>query len=328
MLTSATLISEQTLNRLRGRRVVVTGGCGFIGSHIVDALAPAADVVVVDDLSSGDEARLPPNVGLIRADVQHPEQLVSAFEGAHTVIHTAALVSVPRSVEMPQEYHNVNASGTLNVLTAARQCGVKRVVYSASSSAYGDAPELPKIETMADVPRSPYAASKLVGELYVRSFASVYEIDGVSLRYFNIFGPRQAADSAYAGVIAAFAKALLYGNRPSIYGDGTASRDFTFVANVVRANLLAAAREKPFRGEVINIATGRAHTVTQLATRMAKLVGRDDLQPDYKFARLGDVPHSLADLSRAQQELGYEVAVDFETGLAATVEWYKQKFSA
>ncbi len=330
-------ISDALREKLRGKRVLVTGGCGFIGSHIVDAVAPFADVCVFDDLSTGSQSRLPQNVELQRGTVLDEAALVRACKGIEIVIHTAALVSVPRSVEMPREYHDVNATGTLNVMTAARQQGVRRVVYSASSSAYGDAPQLPKVETMPDLPRSPYAASKLAGELYLRSFASCYDIDGVSLRYFNIFGPRQAADSAYSGVIAAFAKRLLTGQRPIIYGDGSASRDFTYVANVVRANVLAAVRDQPFRGEVINVATGRSYTVLELAHKMAGLIASTadtsattptDLTPDLRPARTGDVPHSLADLTIAREALGYEVAVEFEEGLTHTIGWYREQFAS
>jgi UDP-glucose 4-epimerase len=306
------------------RRVLVTGGCGFIGSHVTDALATlGAAVTVLDDLSEGTTDYLPASARFVRGSLLDPTALAEAMVDAEVVFHLAALVSVPRSVEKPTEYHTVNATGTLNVLETARRCGVRRVVYSASSSAYGDSETLPKTETLSDLPQSPYAASKLVGEHYVRAYARCYPIDAVSLRYFNIFGPRQKADSAYAGVVAAFAKTLLAGKRPTIYGDGTASRDFTFVHNAVHANLLAARRQQPFRGEVINVATARQLTVKQLAEAMARLLGREDLSPHFAPPRAGDVQHSLADLARARRELGYEPIVPFEPGLAATLAWYR-----
>jgi len=326
-LSTQNLIPPAVAQALGPLRFLVTGGCGFIGSHIVEHLSTLARVRVFDNLSTGDQARLPGNVELHNGDIRDQKKLEEACRGCDVVIHTAALVSVPRSVELPVEYHDVNATGTVNLMLAAKAAGVKRVVYSASSSAYGDAPEMPKVESMPDLPRSPYAASKLAGELYLRSFSSVYPIDGVSLRYFNIFGPRQAADSAYSGVIAAFAKAILQGRRPIIYGDGSASRDFTYVANVVRANLLAAARTKPFRGEVINVATGSSTTVLELAHKMIGLIDKPELTPELRPARVGDVPHSLAQLDVAKRELDYEVAVDFETGLKATIDWYRTVYS-
>jgi UDP-glucose 4-epimerase len=239
------------------------------------------------------------------------------------VFHLAAKVSVPASVEDPAGYHQVDATGTVRVLEAARRAGVRRVVYSASSSAYGDTPTLPKHEQMPPTPQSPYAAAKLAGEAYCRAHASVYDLDAVSLRYFNIFGPRQNANSAYAGVIAAFARDLLAGKRPTIFGDGSASRDFTFVANVVQANLLAARHEKPLGGDVLNVGVGRRITINELAEQMAKMLDRSDLAAEHAAERPGDVAHSLADLSHTRNVLGYEPIVDFEDGLRQTVEWYR-----
>ncbi|HMO25317.1 MAG TPA: GDP-mannose 4,6-dehydratase [Tepidisphaeraceae bacterium] len=314
----------------RDRRVFVTGGCGFIGSHVVDALVSlGANVLVYDNLSEGDRSNLPGAAKLIEADILNRDALERAMREhrAELVFHLAALVSVPRSVEMPGKYHEINTAGTLNGLDAARAAGVWRVMSSASSRAYGDAPELPKVETHPELPQSPYAATKLAGEQYVRAYARCYPMDAVSLRYFNIFGPRQKADSAYAGVVAAFAKALLNGRAPTIYGDGSASRDFTFVHNAVHANLLAGRREAPFKGEKINVATARATTVRELAETMARLLHRPDLAPQFAPPRPGDVLHSLADLKRARAELGYEPIVSFEQGIAQTLDWYKSQLA-
>jgi nucleoside-diphosphate-sugar epimerase len=239
------------------------------------------------------------------------------------VFHLAALGSVPHSVARPREYHDVNVTGTLNVLEAARAAGVQRVMYAASSSAYGDTPQLPKVETIPPAPLSPYAANKIAGEAMLAAWSASYGMDTAALRYFNIFGPRQNANSAYAAVIAAFAKAILAGKPPTIYGDGLQSRDFTFVHNAVHANLLAARNATPLGGEVINVACGRSINLNRLAPLMAELLGRPDLKPVYAEARAGDVKHSLADLTRAKSMLGYEPIVDFETGLKPTVEWYR-----
>jgi nucleoside-diphosphate-sugar epimerase len=239
------------------------------------------------------------------------------------VFHLAALGSVPHSVEKPLDYHEVDATGTVNVLQAARSAGVKRVMYSASSSAYGERPGLPKVETMPPDPRSPYAAAKLAGEAYLTAFSASYGLDTVSLRYFNIFGPRQNPNSAYAAVIAAFAKAILSGKPPTIFGDGEQSRDFTFVHNAVHANLLGARHDKPLMGDVLNVACGQRVTLNQLAPMMCQLLGREDLKPLYGPERAGDVKHSQADLSRIKQVLGYKPIVDLQPGLDATLKWYK-----
>lgn len=311
----------------RGVPCLVTGGAGFIGGHVVAALvALGADVRVLDDLSEGSIEHLPPQVKLIQADIA--DAGTAAADGVRFVFHFAAKVSVPRSVEDPVGYHDVNATGTLRVLEAARAANVERVIYSASSSAYGDQPTLPKHEEMAERPMSPYAASKLAGEQYIRAYAAVYPLDGVSLRYFNIFGPRQKADSAYAGVIAAFARDLLDGRAPTIYGDGSFSRDFTYVANVVHANLLAARHPAPLVGEVFNVGIGQSVTILELAREMAAAVGRRDLEPAFKPLRAGDVPHSLADLTRIRQELGYSPIVEFAPGLRQTLQWYADERSA
>jgi nucleoside-diphosphate-sugar epimerase len=310
---------------LAASRVLVTGGAGFIGSHLATALhSLSADVIVLDDLSGGgDPAALPAGVRFARGSILDVALLADVTAGCRFVFHQAALGSVPRSVEQPRLFHEVNVTGTLNVLEAARAAGVRRVMFAASSSAYGDSPTLPKVETMPPAPLSPYAANKVAAEAMMSAYAHSYGLDTACLRYFNIFGPRQSPDNAYAAVIAAFAKALVNGRRPVIFGDGQQSRDFTYVDNVVRANLLAAAARGPLNGAVINIACGQRVTVTELATEMAALLGRPGLTPEYRPERTGDVKHSLADLSAAKRLLGYEPVVNFRQGLAATAEWYR-----
>lgn len=321
----------------RGRRALVTGGAGFIGSHLTGALLElGASVSVIDDLSGADGTNLDPlrasagargrgSLRVTEASILDDPALADAADGAELVFHQAALGSVPRSVERPRDYHDVNVTGTLNVLEAARAAGARRVVFAASSSAYGDAETLPKVETMAPQPLSPYAATKVAGEALMRAWAHSYSDGGTDtacLRYFNIFGSRQNANSAYAAVIAAFAKALLAGEAPVIYGDGTQSRDFTHVHNAVHANLLAAARPGPVRGAVFNVACGERVSVTELAQRMAAALGRPDLAPRYLPERAGDVKHSVAGLGHARAGLGYAPIVGFAGGLAATVGWY------
>jgi UDP-glucose 4-epimerase len=309
----------------RGVRALVTGGAGFIGSHLVEALTSlGASVVVLDNLAGGATANVDPfKPEMIIASVLDEPAVQRATNGCKYVFHLAALGSVPHSVARPREYHEVNVTGTLNVLEAARAAGVKRVMFAASSAAYGETVQLPKVESIPPNPRSPYAANKIAGEAMLAAWSASYGMDSASLRYFNIFGPRQNANSAYAAVIAAFAKAILAGKPPTIYGDGTQSRDFTFVHNAVHANLLAARSEKPIGGEVINVACGRRVNLNELAPLMAQLLGRPDLKPIYAPERAGDVKHSLADLNRARQILSYEPIVDFETGLKPTVEWYR-----
>jgi UDP-glucose 4-epimerase len=317
-------------------RVLVTGGAGFIGSHLCEALtALGAEVVALDDLSGtdGSWANLD---GFFRgrrveASILDEAAVADAVSGCGFVFHQAAMGSVPRSVELPRRYHEVNTTGTLNVLEAARAAGVCRVTFAASSSAYGDTPTLPKVETMPVSPRSPYAATKVAGEALLQAYAHSYAgasggggPDTAALRYFNIFGPRQNANSAYAAVIAAFAKALLAGEAPVIYGDGEQSRDFTFVDNAVHANLLAARAPGRLNGCVCNIACGERVTVNQLAARMAEQLGRPELEAQHRDERAGDVKHSLADLRAAEDALGYRPIVDFEAGLDETVAWYRQ----
>lgn len=306
-------------------RVLVTGGAGFIGSHLVEALTMlGASVVVIDDLSGGSRENLTPfPVEFIEGSILDKQVLTRCMAGCRYVFHQAALGSVPGSVEQPRLYNDVNAGGTLNVLEAARMAGVHRVMFAASSSAYGDN-GVPWIETMPVLPRSPYAATKVAGEALLRAYSASYGLDTASLRYFNIFGPRQNANSAYAAVIAAFAKAYIGGRRPVIYGDGEQSRDFTFVHNAVHANLLAARCDKQIGGEVINVGTGLRISVNELATRMAGSLGRDDLKPIHEPERAGDLKHSFADLQRAQGTLGYEPIMPFARGLDVTVRWYRE----
>jgi len=307
----------------------VTGGAGFIGSHLSEALVRlGCQVVVLDDLSGGSKQNLASfgPVEFVEGSILDRDLLARCVKGSRFVFHQAALGSVPRSVEQPRLYNDVNTTGTLNVLEAAREARVHRVMFAASSSAYGEN-AVPWIENLPPLPRSPYAATKLAGEGLLRAYAASYGsnggIDTASLRYFNIFGPRQNANSAYAAVIAAFAKALLAGKRSVIYGDGEQSRDFTFVANAVHANLLAAGREKRIDGEVINVGCGARISVNQLAQKMATALGRPDLAAIHEAERAGDIKHSFADMKRATEMLGYKPIVGLETGLEQTMAWYR-----
>jgi UDP-glucose 4-epimerase len=309
----------------RNTPVLVTGGAGFIGSHLVEALtALGARVTVIDDLAGGSVENIAPfKPRFVQASILDQAALADATAGARFVFHLAALGSVPNSIARPREYHDVNVTGTFNVLEAARAAKSQRVMFAASSAAYGETVQLPKVETIPPAPLSPYAANKIAGEAMLAAWAASFGIDAVSLRYFNIFGPRQNANSAYAAVIAAFAKALIAGKPPTIYGDGLQSRDFTFVHNAVHANLLAARSPRPLAGQLINIACGRSINLNQLAPLMAELLDRPDLKPLYAPPRAGDVKHSLADLTRAREILNYSPIVDFETGLEPTVKWYR-----
>lgn len=315
-----------------GCRVLVTGGAGFIGSHLCEALVElGADVIAVDDLSGGDWANLDgfgDSVTQVTASIIDTEALAKATAGCDYVFHQAALGSVPRSVREPELYYQVNVTGTFNVMQAAKDAGVRRVIFAGSSSAYGDPPgdaDTAKVETMPALPRSPYAATKLTGEHTLRSWSHSYGVDTAVLRYFNIFGPRQNANSAYAAVIAAFAKSLNDGEAALIYGDGEQSRDFTFVANAVHANLLAARADDPLQGEVFNVACGHRVSVNDLHQAMAELWGGQAIPANYEPGRAGDVKHSLADIAKAQQCLGYTPQVSFKDGLAVTVDWYRTR---
>ncbi|MFW6335972.1 MAG: NAD-dependent epimerase/dehydratase family protein [Phycisphaeraceae bacterium] len=262
-------------------------------------------------------------VRVVEASVLDRGQVDEAAAGCSLVFHEAAAVSVPESVEDPLRYHEVDATGTLHVLEAARQAGVQRVMFAASAAAYGDDPTLPKREDMPALPRSPYAAAKLASEMLLRSHASCYDLDAVSLRYFNVFGPGQNANSAYAAVITAFASRLRRGEAPTIFGDGEQSRDFVYIDNVVHANLLAARHPQPLGGAVFNVACGDRISVKHLAVQMAEAFDRSDLQPHFAEERAGDVKHSQADIAAIREALGYEPRVGFEDGLRATVAWYR-----
>jgi nucleoside-diphosphate-sugar epimerase len=306
--------------------VVVTGGAGFIGSNLAEELIRrGAKVRIVDDLSTGFKENLEEIKGdfeFLEGDINDPDLLSKAFSGADTVFHQAALPSVPRSVDDPFETHKVCVDGTFNVLLQARDARVRRVVYAASSSAYGDQPTLPKTETMRPDPLSPYAAAKLAGELYCRVFHHVYGLETIALRYFNVFGPRQNPSSMYSGVISRFIDALMTGEQPVIFGDGGQSRDFTYVANVVDANIKASQATSGI-GETMNAANGERITLNELLDVLKRITGRHDVEAVYKENRSGDVRHSQADNRRAVECLGYETLVGLEEGLRRTIDWWK-----
>lgn len=314
------------------RTVCVTGGAGFIGGHLIDALLSlGSKIKVIDDLSGATADHVgslvemdPERVQLVHGSILDDEALSEAVAGSSIVFHLAAVSSVPRSLSDPDRSYTVNALGTMRVADAARRANIKRVVYSASSSAYGQGQTLPKFESHLPAPVSPYAASKLAGEHIMLAWAKSFGLSTVSLRYFNIFGPRQAADSPYAAVIAAFSKKLLAGEHPIIFGDGQQSRDFTFVSNAVVANLLAGASDRQLSGEVINIGAGRKITLVELARLLAERCGMPHLVPTYQPERPGDVRHSLADLDAARSLLGYEPVISLEEGIAQTFDWYRQ----
>jgi UDP-N-acetylglucosamine/UDP-N-acetyl-alpha-D-glucosaminouronate 4-epimerase len=306
---------------------VVTGGAGFIGSHLVERLVRDGCVVrVVDNFSSGKRSNLSHIQGafvLHKASITDRKALDAAFAGADYVLHQAALPSVPRSIDDPMTTHDYNVTGTLNVLLAARDAGVKRVVYAASSSAYGDIEGDFKVETMSPRPLSPYGVSKLAGEYYCQVFTEVYGLETVALRYFNVFGPRQDETSQYSAVIPLFITALLRGKPPVIYGDGLQSRDFTYIDNVVHGNLLAA-RAPHASGRVMNLATGGEVSLLELVDKLNRLLGTA-VQPTHAADRPGDIKHSRAGTDKARDLLDYQPIVDFDTGLARTVEWYRMR---
>ena len=308
-------------------KYLVTGGAGFIGSHIAERLVSQGQTVrVLDNLSTGsldNLVHLGDRVEFVQGDLQDQERVARAVEGIEVVFHQGALASVPRSIAHPLDTHHACVTGTVTLLDACRQAGVRRVVYAASSSAYGNSPIMPKTETQLPAPLSPYAAAKLAGELYLEAFAASYNLETVRIRYFNVFGPRQDPNSPYSAVIPLFISALLSDRQPTIYGDGEQSRDFTYVANVVSANLLAA-EAQGVSGQVYNVACGGSITLLELLKEICEFLGKP-FAPHFGPARVGDVKHSWADIHRAQEDLGYRVEIDLREGLRRTVEYYVQQ---
>ncbi|MBW2979905.1 SDR family oxidoreductase [Candidatus Woesearchaeota archaeon] len=308
-------------------RFLVTGGAGFIGSNIVEGLlSKGYQVKIIDNLSTGNLKNLSgmlDKIEFIEGDIGDLKLLKESFKDVDFVLHQAALRSVPRSIKEPIKTNEVNANGTLKVLVAARDAGVKRVVYASSSSVYGDCKSLPNMESMEAKPISPYAISKLVGEHYCRLFYDTYGLETVSLRYFGVFGPRQDPDSQYSSVIPLFIKAFMHGKKPAIFGDGKQTRDFTFVKNVVGANILACS-SKNACGKVFNIACNKSTNLIELIVKIGKIFGRE-IKPTYTRPREGDVKHTLADISLAGKILGYKPTHSIDEGLKLTVDWYKNE---
>ena len=306
-------------------RYLVTGGAGFIGSNLVDRLLQNGEKVrVIDNLATGKIENLEPfldKIEFVHGDLRYLNTVMEAMKDVDFVLHQAALPSVPRSVETPLESNDVNTNGTLHILYAAKESGVKRVVYAASSSAYGESPTLPKVETMQTSPLSPYAVNKLAGEHNCKAFYNVYGLETVAIRYFNIYGPRQDPNSYYSAVIPKFIKAMLTGKQPVIFGDGEQSRDFTYIENVLNANLLACKAPQKTCGKVMNIACGERITLNKLASELKKLLNVE-IDPIYSEPRPGDIKDSLADVSLAKELIGYEPKVLVDEGLKRTVEWF------
>ncbi|HEY0786354.1 MAG TPA: NAD-dependent epimerase/dehydratase family protein [Acidobacteriaceae bacterium] len=328
-------------------RYLVTGCAGFIGSWLTGALLERGERVRgFDNLETGSRENLLAAVGqaglgagsgfegargsfdFVEGDLRDADAIARAARGVEVIFHQGALPSVPRSVKDPRPSHTANLDGTFHLLEAARAAGVRRVCYAASSSAYGNQPGFPRVETMTPMPIAPYPVQKLAGELYMRSYWQVYGLETVCLRYFNIFGPRQVPDSPYSGVMAKFTLQMMQGERPTIFGNGEQGRDFTYVANAVSANLLAAAAPADaVAGRVFNIACGERHTLNETFRVLAKLLGFAD-EPVYGPQRTGDIGDSLADISAARAAFGYAPEVGFEEGLRRTVAWYRQHFAA
>jgi len=313
-------------------RVLVTGGAGFIGSNLAEELIrQGAKVRIIDNFVTGSRSNLdelPGDFEFVEGDVNDDSALLAAMSDVNVVFHEAALPSVPRSVDNPVETHHACANGTLNVLIKAKDSGVRRVIYAASSSAYGDQPTLPKIETMKPDPLSPYAAAKLMGEYYSSVFARVYGLETMSLRYFNVFGPRQDPSSMYSGVISRFIDALMKGSTPVIYGDGEQTRDFTYIANVVDANIRASQTSFGI-GETLNVANGERVSLNELLQTLKTITGNENVSAEHVAERRGDVKHSQADNARAVEWLGYRKLVGLEEGLKRTIDWWKNsRFSA
>jgi UDP-glucose 4-epimerase len=310
-------------------KVLVTGGAGFIGSHLTEALLRKGySVRVLDDFSTGKRENLIfdkayPSLEIIEGDIRDFSTCQKAMKGMEYVFHQAALPSVQRSVEDPETSNAINVGGTLNILLAAKEVGVKRVIYASSSSVYGDTPTLPKHEEMPSNPLSPYALQKYVGEQYCRLFYQLYSLETIALRYFNIFGPKQDPNSLYSAVIPKFIDALLQGRPPIIFGDGEQSRDFTYIENVVQANLLAMSA-KDLHGEAINIAYGKRISLNQLLNLLKEILG-SKLSPIHEEPRQGDVRHSLADIRKGKEIINYEPTVGIEIGLKKTVEFFQRQ---
>lgn len=307
-------------------KCLVTGGAGFIGSNLADELIRnGANVSIIDNLVTGFRENLEEISGdfdFVEGDLNDNAALDKALEGVEIIFHEAALPSVPRSVADPAETHQACVNGTFNLLLRAKEKGVRRVVYAASSSAYGDQETLPKVETMCPEPLSPYSAAKLVGEYYCRVFNEVYGLETLCLRYFNVFGPRQNPSSQYSGVISRFIDALMKDERPVIYGDGEQTRDFTYIDNVTDANIKAAQTTKG-RGGVANVANGERVSLIELLDVMKRVTGKTDVSPIFEAARKGDVVHSQADNGRAKEWFDYEKLVGLEEGIERTIDWWK-----
>ncbi len=306
-------------------KAIITGGAGFIGSNLAEVLSRGNEVIIVDDLSTGNDANIRGfDIELVKGSVTDLDLLRKIFKGADYVFHQAAIPSVPRSIKDPISTNEANVTGTLKVLIAARDCGVKKVIFASSSSAYGDTPELPKREDMNPNPLSPYAVTKLIGEFYCNVFDEVYDLKTVALRYFNVYGPKQDPHSDYAAVIPKFIKRIQEGKPPIIYGDGTQTRDFTSVDDVVSANILAA--ESDAKG-VYNVATGKRITINELASVIMAIMGRD-LDPIHEKPREGDVLHSLGDITKAKKDFGYAPGDKLEANLKETVKWFRELYSS
>lgn len=311
---------------MKNKNVLVTGGAGFIGSNLADELIrQGSRVRIIDNLSTGFRENLDEISGdfeFIEGDLNDSDLLAKALQDIEIVFHQAALPSVPRSVADPVETHNACVNATFNLLVKSKDAGVRRVIYAASSSAYGDQPTLPKVETMRPEPLSPYAAAKLMGEHYCTVFTRVYGLETIALRYFNVFGPRQNPASHYSGVISRFIDALMKGGCPVIYGDGEQSRDFTYISNVVNANIRAAQTNEGL-GQVMNAANGERISLNELLSVLKEITGRSDAVADFQPERKGDVKHSQADNALAVKCLGYEKIVGLEEGLSRTIDWWK-----
>ena len=311
-------------------KYLITGGAGFIGSNIaryIIAKDSAHKIIVLDNFSTGKRENLTEvidKIELIEGDIRDKKTVDQAVEGCDAIFHQGALGSVPRSVDDPLTSHDVNVNGTINVLESARSQGVKRIVFAASSSAYGNQPISPKQEDMPVLPISPYAASKVACEAYMQAYAAAYQMETVSLRYFNVFGPRQDPFGAYAAVIPAFVSCLLKGKQPTVYGDGEQSRDFCYIENVCRANWLAAhAPAENCDGTPVNIACNEAVTLNQILEKLQLLL-HAEVEPIYTDVRPGDVKHSLADITRAKKKIDYDPLIRFNEGLEMAIDWYRE----